>query len=203
MKTILFLGLLLASSAQAAAQDLTVSPVKIWTGSYEMQDPIGLSIGVSTRISLFTLKGEYLFARNERKYFGIPAYGFLVPPLPPEETITSTSRFSAYEFSLAFAIRDLIPAMDISGGIGYSFDSYSADRVGSTTGKKASFQSGSKSGPFIVLSAEYVIISPVSITAGYKIKSLSEGNMATDIELPFAGISTVRELQLGLSYHLY
>jgi hypothetical protein len=194
--------LLIMILAHAKAQVVGVSPVKIWTNNYEIQNPVGIGVSLSKTIGFITWKGEYIYARNERTYSGYLSGGLLVPPLPPIENINSTSSFSAYEFSLSLELLSRKSSMDINIGIGFSFDSYSADRVGSTTGIKTSFKSGIKSGPFISFSNDYHIGNAVSIGLCYKIKGFLQREMATDIELPFANIKTVCELQLNISYCL-
>jgi hypothetical protein len=202
MKTRLIIVLLILILTNAKAQVLGISPVKIWTNNYEIENPIGIGVSVAKTIWFITLKGEYIFARSNRTYSGYMSSGFLVVPMPPIENISSTSSYSAYEFSLSFAFLSRKSNVDMNIGFGYSFDSYVADRVGSTTGKKANFESGIKNGPFVSFSGDYYIVNAVRIGLCYKIKGLSLGSMATDIELPFANIKTVRELQLSLFYSL-
>jgi hypothetical protein len=153
-------------------------------------------------IGVLMLKGEYIFAMNERTYTGYTAHGFLLPPSPAMENIRSASSFSAYEFGVSFALLGHRSDFGINIGFGYSFDSFTADRTGLTSGEKTSFDGGTKIGPFVSFSVDYDMFRALSLELNYKIKGLSRGNMATDIELPFANITDVRELQLSVSYHL-
>ena len=202
MKTRLLIVLSILILSNAKAQVLGISPVKIWTNNYEIENPVGIGMSVAKTIWLITLKGEYIFARSNRTYSGNISSGFMAVPMTPNENIKSTSLYSAYEFSLSFALLSRKSNMDINIGLGFSFDSYSADRVGSTTGKKASFESGIKNGPFVSFSGDYYIVNALRIGLCYKIKGFTQGTIATDIELPFANIKIVHELQINLLYSL-
>ncbi len=202
MKTQLFIVLAALFCASAAAQTIGVAPVKIWTHNYEVRNPMGFGVSISKSIGIVTIKGEYVFAKSERTYNGYLAGGFMTLPLPPTENVKSTSSFSAYEFSLAIAVLGRRSDFNLDLGFGYSFDSFSADRTGLTSGQKATLDGGTKNGAFISFSAEYFVLKPMSVELSYRIKSLSRGNMATDIELPFVDLTDVRELQLSVAYHL-
>jgi hypothetical protein len=202
MKTRLVTALSVLIVANGHAQTIGVSPVKIWTHNYEIQNPIGFGVSISKAMGMLTLKGEYIFAKSERTFSGSMTYGFLLPPPPPLENIRSASSFSAYELGLSFALLGQRSDFGISIGFGYSFDSFAADRIGLASGKKSSSDGGTKLGPFVSFAADYIIFKALSLELDYKIKSISRGSMATDVELPFANITDVRELQVCVAYEL-
>jgi hypothetical protein len=191
------------SIAVADAQEIGIAPVKLWTNNYEIQDPMGIGITISTVVWKVRLNAEYVFAQNGRTYSGYLAYGFMAFPMPNRENVRSTSSLKAYEFSVSFPLLAVKSDFGLHMGLGYSFDTYSADRTGMTSGNKVSFGTVAKSGPFFMSSLEYFLSTSLRIELGYKVKVLSTDVMATDIELPFAGIVTVHELQLNFAYKLY
>lgn len=67
------------------------------------------------------------------------------------------------------------------------------------------FEDETKSGPFFAasISREHILWQPIKLELLFKMKNLSSGHYATDIELPFADIKTVDELQLNLIYVFY
>ena len=146
MKTRIAIILLSLAFTIASAQTIGVSPVKIWTHNYEMQNPMGFGVSVSKAIGIVTIKGEYVFAKNERTYNGYLAGGFMTLPPPPTENVKSRSSFSAYEFSFSIAVLGRRSDFNLDIGFGYSFDSFTTDRTGLTSGQKASLDGGTKMG---------------------------------------------------------
>jgi hypothetical protein len=170
-----------------------------------MQNPFGFGITLSKDVWKVKLKFEYIYAQNERSYDGYITYGFLMVPSPfAFEHINSTSTFTAYEFSInipqVFQYAEFY--LNISSGI--TFDKYIATRKGLTSGKTIVFDNGKKSGPFfsISISKNNIIRPPIKVELSYKIKYLSNLYNATDVELPFADIKTVQELQFNIVYSI-
>jgi hypothetical protein len=189
--------------SNAIAQELGIAPVKIWTNNYEIQDPVGVGLSISKTIWRVKFRAEYLYANNERTYSGYISYGFMIYPLPNIENVKSTSSLSAYEFSVSFPILFYNSNSCLNLGFGYSFDTYSADRIGLTSWKMVSFGNVLKSGPFFISSIDYSLFLSLKLEFTYKLKSLSNGPFATDVELPFMNIATVHVLQLIVLYKLF
>jgi hypothetical protein len=203
MKTYVIIIVSALSIAVTNAQEIGIAPVKLWTGNYEFQDPLGVGITISIPVRKLRLSAEYVFAQHERTYSGYLSGGFIVSPLPATENVRSTSSLSAYEFSLS--VPALLQNSDFGFhlGLGYSFDTYSDERTGLTSGNKVSFGKVVKSGPFFICSAEYFLLTTLRFELGYKLKILSTGEAATDMELPFESIVTVQELQFNVVYKLF
>jgi hypothetical protein len=205
MRTILISSFCLFFSLNIHAQEIGISLVKIWTYNYEIQNPYGIGFSLSKDIWNVKVKAEYIYAKNDRSYEGYMEYGFLIPPSPySSEQINSTSSFTAYEFSVNLS-QALYADYLWSVGFGITFDKFTATRKGLTSGKTVNYDDKTKSGPFLAvsISRNNIVWQPIRIEILYKIKALSNGYSATDIELPFAGIKTVQELQLSLAYRFH
>jgi hypothetical protein len=175
-----------------SAQEIGISLVKIWTQNKEIQDPLGIGVNLSADIL------------NERSYFGYITSGFMQYPSPYIlEDVRSTSSFSAYEFSINLPSVVRYEEYGLTIGLGIAFDKFTVTRLGLTSGTTIGFNDDAKDGPFFAasISRDHLFWTPLKFELLYKIKSLSNGYYATDIELPFADVKMVQELQLNLVYN--
>ncbi len=205
MKNLSFFLILLFLSLNVSAQEIGISLVKIWTQNEEIQDPLGIGVNLSADIWRVRLKFEYIHAKNERSYFGYITSGFMQYPSPYVlENVKCTSYYSAYEFSINLPSVVHYEEYGLAIGLGMTFDKFTVTRLGSTSGKTTSkFNDETKYGPFFAasISRDHFFWTPLKLELLYKVKSLSNGYYATDVELPFADIKKVHELQLNLMYN--
>jgi hypothetical protein len=199
--TILTFSLLLASVINA--QEIGIFPVKIWTNTYEIQNPYGFGLIIGKDIWKLNFRFEYIHAENERSYNGYMTYGFLIAPSPYSlEHISSKSALNSYEILVSITEFLKYDNFSLNFGFGLTFDKYKAERKGSTSGKTIEFMDNSKSGTLISLSVcrKNIIWLPLEAEISYKLKTLAESIYATDVELPFSNIRTVQELHLSIIF---
>ncbi len=204
MKTLFIFLILLFLSLNVSAQEIGVSPVKIWTQNKEIQDPLGIGVNLNTDIWRVRLKIEYVYAKNERSYYGYVTYGFMQNPSPYIlENVRSSSSFSAYEFSVNLSSVIRYEEYNLNIGFGITFDKFILTRTGLTSDITIEFKDDTKNGLFFAtsISRDHILLKPIKVELLYKIRSLSNRYYATDVELPFADIKTVQELQLILAYN--
>jgi hypothetical protein len=179
MKTLFVFLIFLFLSLNVSAQEIGISLVKIWTQNNEIQDPLGIGVNLSADIL------------NERSYFGYITSGFMQYPSPYiPENVGCTSYFSAYEFSINLPSVVHYEEYGLAIGLGMTFDKFTVTRMGSTSGKTIEFNDETKYGPFFAasISRDHFFWTPLKLELLYKVKSLSNGYYATDVELPFVDI---------------
>ena len=203
MKTIIFFIVLFFLVINVYAQEIGISPTKVWTNNYEIENPVGFSVHLSQPIGRIVVKAEYVSSvKNERSYYGFLYCGFIVDPVNQvQEPLTSNSSFSSVEFSLL--IPELINVLQnqLNIGAGFSVDKFSRDKIGLSSGR--SFKTDeNKFGLFysVSLSRQDVLGLPVKLGILFKHKALMEGNFATDAEQPFTGAMDIKELQFNFTY---
>jgi hypothetical protein len=202
MKKTKYVFILLVLVGSIKAQEIGVAPTKLWTNNYEIENPIGFSIYYLQPIGKLALKLEYVSAKNERSYYGLLNGGFLIRPEDfIQDNISSKSTFRAIEFSLQIPKLYEIHQNYISIGVGISFDKFTRNKLGLSTGKEYSIFEN-KYGLFylVSLSRQNIFGLPIKIEILFKHKGLTEGNFATDSEQPFVSAMDVKELQFNVAY---
>lgn len=184
------------------SQEIGISPTKLWTNNYEIENPVGFSIFFFQPIGRLGLKIEYVSAKNERSYYGFLNGGFLLRPEDYiQDYISSKSFFRAYEFSLQIPKLFGVSQNYLNIGGGISFDKLTRDKIGLSSGKKyRSYEN--KFGVFysVSLSRQDIFGLPIKLEILFKHKGLMEGNYATDTEQPFVSAIEVKELQFNFAY---
>lgn len=184
------------------SQEIGISPTKLWTNNYEIENPVGFSIYYFQPIGRLGVKLEYVSAKNERSYYGFLNGGFLLRPEDYiQDSISSKSSFRAYEFSLQIPKLFGVFQNYLNIGAGISFDKFTRDKIGLSSGKKYSSYEN-KFGVFysISLSRQDIFGLPIKLEILFKHKGLMEGNYATDSEQPFVSAIEVKELQFNFAY---
>ena len=202
MKKTKYVFILLVLVGSIKAQEIGVAPTKLWTNNYEIENPIGLSIYYLQPIGKLALKLEYVSAKNERNYFGLLNGGFLIRPEDYiQDNITSKSTFRAIEISCQIPKLYGILQNYISIGAGISFDKFTRNKAGLSSGKDYS-SSENKYGLFylVSLSRQNIFGLSIKLEILFKHKGLMVGNYATDTEQPFVSSMDVKELQFNVAY---
>jgi hypothetical protein len=202
MRTIICLFVVILLGLNIFAQEIGLSPTKIWTDNYEIENPFGYSVHFFQPIGKYGVMLEVVTARNSRSFYGTMNTGLLVgPDVSKEEQISTSSTFRAIEFSIL--MRNLIEVLhnQINIGTGASFDRFTRDKSGLTTGKSYSTIEN-KFGLFylISLSRQFNMGVPIKLEILFKQKVLMGGTYATDLEQPFTGAMEVKELQFNFTY---
>lgn len=202
MKKLLFVIITFAYVSFICAQEIGVSPTKLWTNNYEIENPFGFSMYYFQPIGGLGIKLEYVSAKNERSYYGFLNGGFLLRPEDYiQDSISSKSSFRAIEFSLQ--IPKIFGAFQnyLNIGVGITFDKFTRDKYGLSSGKKFS-NSENKFGVFylVSISRQDIFGLPIKFEILFKHKGLMEGNYATDSEQPFVSAIEVKELQFNIAY---
>lgn len=184
------------------AQEIGISPTKLWTNNYEIENPLGFSLYYFHPIGRLGVKLEYVSAKNERSYYGFLNGGFLLRPEDYiQDSISSKSTFRAIEFSLQ--ITKIFGAFQyyLNIGAGITFDKFMRDKFGLSSGKKYSTYEN-KVGLFYLVSVsrQNIFGIPIKLEILFKHKGLMEGNYATDSEQPFVSAIEVKELQFNFAY---
>ena len=184
------------------AQEIGISPVKIWTSNDELKDPIGIGISLGENFWDVKFKLEYIHASNERSYYGHLINNIILYQNSHDiENVNSSSSLNAYEISANFC-QKLYKEYNFYSGVGVTFDEFKLKRTGINSGKITNFDNDWRRGVFFAFtfSRDQLFWQPITFEALYKIKWLSEGVYTTQIELPFEKIGTGQELQLNLVY---
>ena len=184
------------------AQEIGISPTKLWTNNYEIENPFGFSVYYFQPIGRLGVKLEYVSAKNERSYYGFLNGGFLLRPEDYiQDSISSKSSFRAIEFSIQ--IPKIFGAFHnyLNIGAGITFDKFTRDKFGLSSGKKYSTYEN-KFGVFYLVSVsrQDIFGLPIKFEILFKHKGLMEGNYATDSEQPFVSAIEVKELQFNFAY---
>jgi hypothetical protein len=202
MKIIKYFLLSMALFFNANSQEIGLAPVKIWTDNKEIENPIGFGIYFFQPISVVGIKLEYVRAKNTRNYYGLVYGGFLLRPEDSiQDSILSNSSFRAIELSLIFPKLFEVFGNQVNIGTGVTFDKFNREKSGLTTGKKFETYEN-KFGVFysVSISRRHIFNLPVKLEILFKHKALSDGNLATDTEQPFAEAIDIKELQLNFAY---
>jgi hypothetical protein len=205
MKTLIFYLMLLVPSLEVNAQEIGISPIKIWTQNKELQNPFGVGAHLSCDIWRLRVKAEYIYARSERSYYGYVVYGFMAYPSSlVEEHVRSTSYFSAFEFSINIPSIIQVDDYGLNIGFGISFDNFNVIRSGLASSETAELDDA-KFGPLFAISISrgHIFWQPITIELLYKIKGLSNTMSVTDIEQPFVDLKRIQSLQLNVIYSFH
>ncbi|MGD8306964.1 MAG: hypothetical protein PVF17_09935 [Ignavibacteria bacterium] len=199
---ILCLSILLITNLNA--QQVSISPTKVWSNNYELNNPVGISISIYQPIWKLGLKAEFLYASNEREYFGYPVYGYFAdsPEFGPEN-VRSNSVLQSYEFSVWIpSIVNISDLAALNVGVGLSVDRFSAEREGLSSGELVNITSDSKFGFLYAISIETgnFFSLPIKLGIAYKHKSLMSSTYVTDTEQPFVDAVDLKELQFSVGY---
>ena len=186
------------------AQQVSISPTKIWTNNYEINNPVGISVSIFQPIWKLGLKAEFLYASNERNYFGYPIRGYFAePPEFGPEDVQSTSYLHSYEFSLWIpSIISFSNTVSVNIGLGFSIDRFSAERKGLSSGEVANITSDSKFGYLYSVAIEHkeIFSLPINLSLAFKHKFLSSNQFLTDTEQPFVDAVELKELMFTIGY---
>ena len=202
MKFMIYILASILISANLYSQEIGISPTKIWTDNYEIENPIGFSVYYFQSIGKLGVKLEYVTAKNERNYYGVLNGGFLVGPEDfVRESVVSKSSYSSIEISAIYPKLFELLQNHLNIGAGISFDKFTRDKTGLSYGKTYNDKEN-KFGLFymVSISRHNILGLPVRLEILFKSKALLEGNFATDIEQPFTGAISMQELQFNVGY---
>jgi hypothetical protein len=202
MKIIIYFFIASIFVINSNAQEIGISPTKIWTDNKEIENPLGFSIYFFQPIGKFGVKFEYVSAKNSRSYYGFLNGGFLLRPEDYiQDSISSNSTFRAIEFSLHLPKLLELFQNNLNIGAGITFDKFTREKVGLNSGKK--FETNeNKFGIFysVSISRQNIFELPIKLEILFKHKALASGSFATDTEQPFVDAMDVKELQFNFAY---
>jgi hypothetical protein len=201
MKTISILYLLLALSYIVDAQEIGISPVKIWTTSYELQNPIGVGISLGKNINIFKLRLEYIHVSNDRSYYGhLQNMDIYYNGYARSENINSSSSLTAYEISLNLS-QKIYNNYNFYSGVGLTFDRYKLKRSGLSSGDSYNVESDWRHGFFaaFAFTRDNFVFQQITLEILFKIKSITPPSYP-EVYSSFDDITIGKELQLNLVY---
>lgn len=204
-KVFFILIIMFSTSVETKAQEIGIAPVKIFTDSYEMGNPVGIGFYYMQPIGHFGLRFEYVYAGRTRNYTGQLSCGFMVyPPEYEDENIKSEPSYSSAAIGLYLNKFVSLAGIDLNVGAGVSFDKFECKRTATVTGRQLTITSDKKHGYYfaVSLSGDNIFKLPLKAELQFRLKDVEGTVDATDIEQPFVDIEAVKEISLGIAYML-
>ena len=200
IKIFLILSLLLPLFG--AAQEISVSTLKIHSDHYELESPRGIGVAAAYPLNKkMRLILEYNYFKNERVFYGQLVSGFMPVSVRLAENVESTTTLNVVEIGLKVNLFQLYN-FQFSLTPSFGWNILDASRYGRSSKDTAELFGATKTGLGAALKLETPKVRslPFIFFVSAKAKALLSSNVyITDIELPFFDEIDLTQLQAGVS----
>ena len=206
-KTISGILFILHLVSSGTPQEVGIYGSKIWTGHYEIQDPIGGGAFISLPLldQRLRLNFEYSYHQNNREFTGRVIGGFIpIEYMSPIEQVESRSWRKSFMLTLSIKTFNWSENQRFLGG-GYSLSKLEGQRKGLSSGVQNDLWDMSKNGIVFLISyyRTSFILERLNFISKILYQIYGSSIYATDIENTFNQEMEIIELQFGLAWSLF